>query len=71
MSYKSVAGEMGSYCQLTVTFFFLVSPYNVVPQFIYLPSGQPPSYQLLPSPLCEVTLIELMLLESCNTKYVV
>ena len=40
ISYKGVVGEVGSYCQLAVTFFFfLVSPYqtrdNVVPQFIF------------------------------------
>ena len=38
ISYKCVVGEVGSYCQLAVTFFFLVSLYqtrdNVVPQFI-------------------------------------
>ena len=42
ISYKCVVGEVGSYCQLVVTFFFfMVSPYqtrdNVVPQFIFDP----------------------------------
>ena len=40
-----VAGEVGSHCQMVVTFFILVSPYqtrdNVVPQFISAPD-QPP-----------------------------
>ena len=41
ISYKCVVGEVGSYCQLAVS-FFLVSPYqtrdNVVPQFIFDPA---------------------------------
>ena len=41
ISYKCVVSEVGSYFQLAVTFFFLVSPYenrdNVVPQFIFEP----------------------------------
>ena len=46
ISYKCMVGEVGSYCQLAVTFFFfLVSPYqtrdNVVPQFIF----DPPFYK--------------------------
>ena len=47
ISYKCVVGEVGSYCQLAVTFFFffLVSPYqtrdSVVPQFIF----DPPFYK--------------------------
>ena len=45
ISYKCVVGEVGSYCQLVVIFFFLVSPYqtrdNVVPQFIF----DPPFYK--------------------------
>ena len=47
ISYKCVVGEVGSYCQLAVTFFFffLVLLYqtrdNVVPQFIFDP---PPFY---------------------------
>ena len=28
INYKYVVGEVGSYCQLVVTFFFLVSPYQ-------------------------------------------
>ena len=49
ISYKCVVGEVGSYCQLAVIFFFpffLVSPYQtrdgVVPQFIFYP---PPFYK--------------------------
>ena len=46
ISYKCVVGEVGSYCQLVVT-FFLVSPYqtrnNVVPQLNFDPlSGSTP-----------------------------
>ena len=42
INHKCMVGEVGSYCQLAVTFFFLVSPYqtrdNVVPQFIFDPT---------------------------------
>ena len=51
--YKCIAGEVGSYCQLVVTFFF-VSPYQTrdnVDHFQKSGSAQPPSYQLLPLPL--------------------
>ena len=48
VSFKCVVGEVGSYCQLAVSFLFfvfLVSPYqtraNVVPQFIF----DPPFYK--------------------------
>ena len=41
ISYKCVVGEVGSYCQLAVTFFFfgltLSNRDNVVPQFIFDP----------------------------------
>ena len=54
ISYKCVIGEVGSYCQLAVTFFFFVSPYqtrdNVVPQFIF----DPPLSKSLDLPLARV-----------------
>ena len=49
---EMVAGEVESSCQLVVTFFFffLVSPYQTIEISLGQPS--PPSYQLLPPPLC-------------------
>ena len=46
---EMVADEVESSCQLVVTFFFLVSPYQTIEISLGQPS--PPSYQLLPPPL--------------------
>ena len=41
ISYKCIVGEVGSYCQLAMIFFFfwshLTKPANVVPQFHFDP----------------------------------
>ena len=51
---KMVADEVESSCQLVVTFFFLVSPYQTIE--ISLDQSSPPSYQLLAPPLAESAL---------------
>ena len=44
ISYKCIVGEVGSYCQLVMTFFwsYLTKPDNVVPQFILTPPFHKP-----------------------------
>ena len=45
-----VAGGVECSCQLVVTFFFVVSPYETI-EIISLGQPSPPSYQLLAPPL--------------------